>query len=100
MPLETKWGDLVRIQPSRNLDDEDRAFSEHNDLYDSPEERRYAESIFRHIGQQLQRDNPLGWGNCQALVAFENTVPNDSLPVFWSAGTVDEKPWVPLMPRP
>lgn len=92
--------DIVRIQPSRNLSDEDRAFSGSSNLYETEEERRYAESVFRHIGQQLLPDNPLGWGNCQALVAFENTIPNNTLPAFWLHGIVDEKRWTPLLPRP
>jgi hypothetical protein len=93
-------GDILTAQPARNLDDEDRAFSESSTAYADPDERRYAESVFRQIGSQLQPESPLGWGDCQALVCFENTVPNDTLPPFWCRGIVNEKPWEPLFPRP
>jgi hypothetical protein len=93
-------GDLIPIQASRHLDDVDKAFSPASGLWENTNERRYAEEVFRHIGQQLVRDHPLGWGNCQAMVVFENTVPNNTLPPLWCAGAVNERPWIPLFQRP
>jgi hypothetical protein len=93
-------GDIVHIQPARNLDDEDRAFSASCSIWETADERRYAESVFRHIGEQLMADEPLGYGGCQSLIVFENTVPNDTLTAIWKMGTVDEQPWSALLPRP
>jgi hypothetical protein len=98
--IRKEIGDIVTIQASRNLDDEDRVFSKTAKIFETEDERKYSEEIFRHIGQQLIRDHPLGWGNCQSLVIFENTVPNNTLPPLWCSGTVDERPWIPLFQRP
>lgn len=98
--IKDEVGDIITIQPSHTLDDEDRAFSENSSLYADNDERLYAEAVFRHIGEQLQRQNPLGHDNCQALIVFESTVPNNTLPAFWSSGVVDEKNWRPLFQRP
>ena len=93
-------GDIVHIQPARNLDDEDRAFSPSCPIWESPDERGYAENVFMHIGQQLESDEPLGFGGCQSLVVFENTVPNDTLTAIWKTGIVNERQWNPLFMRP
>jgi hypothetical protein len=42
---------------------------------------------------------PLAWGDMAALVAFHNTIPNNTLPVFWCEGKVNDRPWLPLFPR-
>jgi len=34
------------------------------------------------------------------LVAFHNTYPNNTLPIFWSNGMVGERDWKPIFPRP
>ena len=51
------------------------------------------------VGRQLNPQNPLGYGDMGALVAFYNTIPNNTLPVFWSSGTVNDRPWKALLPR-
>ena len=32
-------------------------------------------------------------------MAFHNTVPNNTLPIFWSSGSVNNRQWTPLLPR-
>ena len=32
-----------------------------------------------------------------ALVSFHNTIPNNTLPVFYSAGKVNGREWKPLL---
>lgn len=88
----------LRQEPAHLLDDNDRAFAPDAGVFDSDDERRMAESICRHIGGQLYRDHPLGWAEMQSLVVFSRSVPNSTLPIFWSAGIVDEHPWKPLFP--
>ena len=44
---------------------------------------------------------PLGYGNCQALVTFDHTTPNNSLPILWEGKWRSDKHerWKPLFPR-
>ena len=44
---------------------------------------------------------PLGYANCQSLVCFQHTTPNNTLPILWaSKQRLDSKrKWVPLFPR-
>ena len=51
------------------------------------------------IGMQLVSQSPLGYGNMEALVSFHNTIPNNTLPVFWSMGSANGHLWTPLFPR-
>lgn len=39
--------------------------------------------------------HPLGYNNSQALVLFEHSIPNNTLPIIWSA----KNGWEPLYPR-
>jgi hypothetical protein len=48
---------------------------------------------------ELTPQSPLGYGDMGTLVCFHNTVPNNTLPIFWNGGTVNDKPWKPLFPR-
>ena len=44
---------------------------------------------------------PLGYGNCQSLVTFDHTTPNNSLPILWESkwrSDIHER-WKPLFPR-
>jgi hypothetical protein len=51
------------------------------------------------IGRELQPQHPLGWNDSGALFSFDSAIPNNTLPIFWSNGVVNERPWVPLLPR-
>lgn len=44
---------------------------------------------------------PLGYGSCQALVAFDHTTPNNTLPILWESKWRNDKHerWKPLFPR-
>lgn len=44
---------------------------------------------------------PLGYGNCQALVAFDHTTPNNTLPILWESKKKRDshERWKPLFPR-
>ncbi|SDH66798.1 phosphoribosyltransferase-like protein [Chitinophaga filiformis] len=43
----------------------------------------------------ITTDYPLGYKNTQSLIVFAHTVPNNTLPIFWSIA----KGWNPLFPR-
>lgn len=52
-------------------------------------------------GVQLYKKHPLGWNNSQALVVFEHSAPNNTLPIIWSNTWVKRynRYWIPLFPR-
>lgn len=79
--------------------DELRACDEEAGIFDTPAERAFAQDILQQIGRELSPSYPLGHGDMGALVVFYNTTPNNTLPIFWSGGAVQERPWKPLFPR-
>ena len=87
-----------RVSVCDPLDDSDRCFSERSAILPDSGERLRAEEVARTYGRRLFRKSPLGLGNCQALVVFEGTCPNNSLPILWATGSDDG--WKPLFPRP
>lgn len=68
-------------------------------IFESEEEIQFAREVLIQIGRELTPQEPLGYGDMSALVVFHNTVPNNTLPMFWSSGTVNDRPWKPLFPR-
>lgn len=79
--------------------DELRACNEEADIFETEGDRTFARDILLQIGRDLSPSNPLGHGDMGALVVFSNTTPNNTLPIFWCGGTVQERPWKPLFPR-
>ena len=80
------------------LGDDVRAFSSEANIFED-KDREFAESAMRQIGRELVKENPLGFGDLAALVSFHNTIPNNTLPVFWSTGRANGRDWEPLLPR-
>lgn len=89
----------VGLLPMTTFDDEVRALAPEAAIFEEEAERKYAEEMILQIGRQLVPQNPLGFGNMAALVSFHNTIPNNTLPIFWSAGKVNGREWQPLLPR-
>lgn len=89
----------VQILTMTTFGDEVRAFAPEANIFEDEGERKFAEDVMLQIGQQLVPQNPLGFGNMGALVSFHNTIPNNTLPVFWSTGTANGREWKPLFPR-
>ena len=81
------------------FDDSLRAFAAEAEIFENEGERAFAQDVILQIGRQLVPQNPLGYGNMAALVSFHNTIPNNTLPVFWSAGKANGREWKPLLPR-
>ena len=80
--------------------DEVRALSPHADIFEDDAEMRFVEEMVLQLGRELVPQVPLGFGDMGLLISFYNTIPNNTLPIFWSNGNVAEKPWKPLFPRP
>ena len=89
----------VQVLTMATFDDNVRAFAKETGIFDDDSERAYAEDVMLQIGRQLLPQHPLGFGNMAALVSFHNTIPNNTLPIFWSSGRANGKEWKPLLPR-
>ena len=83
----------------RTFGDEVRAFQPEAGIFADDSDRAYAQDVMLQIGRQLVPQHPLGYGDMEALVSFHNTIPNNTLPVFWSTGSANGHPWKPLFPR-
>lgn len=90
----------IHVVAATVLGEELRACGEEAGIFESGAELRFAKDVLLQIGRELYRDAPLGFGDLGALVAFHNTVPNNTLPIFWSNGRVGDKEWKPIFPRP
>ena len=44
---------------------------------------------------------PLGYANCQSLICFDHTTPNNTLPILWESKLRNDnrRKWAPLFPR-
>ena len=82
------------------LTEADKAFSPNNTIFETAEDRRSAHNLAYKIGLVLQKDNPLGWEDSQALVVFPENVPNNTLPIFYRNGVeYNGRPWRAMFPR-
>lgn len=86
-PLEVHVCDL--------LTEKDRAFSEESSLFMNADERARARDVAYRIGLALKPDSPLGYKDSQSFVVFDDSCPNNSLPILSEKG----KNWTPLFPR-
>lgn len=93
--LISKLNFNIKFQILDVLDDKDRCFNLESIVFENNEDKEYARDIAFVKGKELEKDIPLGYGNCQALVVFEDNCPNDSLPILWSQSSK----WRPLFKR-
>lgn len=73
------------------------AFSHYRSCFGSHYKMKpYREMAFKY-GKRLtgKKTNALGYDNSQQLIVFSHSIPNNSLPIFWSTA----KGWIPLVPR-
>jgi hypothetical protein len=89
----------IKALAANVLGDDLRALDQEAGIFESDAERRFAMDMLTQIGRELTPQAPLGFGDMGALVAFHNAAPNNTLPIFWSNGEVNEKSWRPLFPR-
>ena len=86
---------IVQVRVCDLLDEVDKCFSESSKIFRGSLERETAKNIVYKYGATLVPDHPLGFGGCQAIVAFEDSCPNNTLPIIWS----DAHNWIPLFKR-
>ena len=91
----TKFRFDLRVQVCDMLESDNRAFDESSKVFPDPRERQEALAVAGEFGAKLVKNNPLGYGACQALVVFESSCPNNSLPILWTKSSEFE----PLFPR-
>lgn len=89
----------IKFLAAYEFDEQVRALDSEAQIFDSESEFRFAKEMLFQLGSELTPQHPFGFKNCGGLVCFHNTVPNNTLPIFWSDGMVNEKPWRPLFPR-
>ena len=61
-------------------------------------EKAFAEGMSREYGLALVPSHPLGYDDCQLLIAFHHNTPDNTLPIIW----YDEPsgvPWTPVFRR-
>jgi hypothetical protein len=89
----------VKFLGAYEFDHEVRALDSEGEIFDSEADFRFAKEMLFQLGSELTPQHPVGFKNSGALVCFHNTIPNNTLPISWSDGMVNEKPWKPLFPR-
>lgn len=85
----------IEVHVCDPLTEKDRAFSEESTLFVNADERSRAYDLAYRIGKDLEPDAPLGYNGSQALVVFDDSCPNNTLPILREKG----KDWTPLFPR-
>jgi uncharacterized protein len=85
----------VTIRVMDPLGESARCFGSDSKVFPDEGEREMARSIAITYGRRLVKAAPLGYSGGEALVVFEQTIPNNSPAVLWEkSGT-----WMPLFPR-
>ena len=85
----------VEVRICDSLDETDRCFSDTSGIFLNANDREIARQIAYKKGRLLERHAPLGYGECEAIVVFEDSCPNDTLPILWA----ETKDWTPLFKR-
>jgi hypothetical protein len=68
----------VNVVAANIFGDELRACAEEAEIFENESERRFARDVALQLGRELYPDNPPGYGDLGALVAFHNTIPNNT----------------------
>jgi hypothetical protein len=89
-----KAGTGIRVVVNELLTERDKVFSTESSVFDRAE-LPAARLTFESYGNRLFQGHPLGYEDGQALVAFHDSVPNNTLPVIWS----ERMGWKPIFRR-
>ena len=87
--IRTRLHVLDAVSPSNAI------FASESGSFSDDGRRLRARDVAYKYGQDLLPDWPLGYGNCEAAVVFDNKIPNNCLPILW----VEKKGWKPLFRR-
>src|SRR3989442_11618900 len=88
-----------KFMARRLLDASDQAFDPQADIFQTNEDLQASLRLVSSIGEKLQPDNPLGYGDMQALLASYRNTPNITIPIFWKRSAKRSFAWKPLLRR-
>lgn len=88
----------VKVHTVRVLDETHQAFSERSIIFKDKERREAFKEFCLQIGEHLNPYAPLGWENGQWCIAYDYTIPDNSLPILYGEGNT-RQPWKPLFMR-
>jgi len=95
---ETAFDEVACIY---ELDSSFRCFHREARYFASPPigiDKSYAEAMSRCYGLTLVPTDPLGYDDCQLLIAFHHNTPDNTLPIIWY-DEPDGEPWTPVFRR-
>ncbi|MYC62708.1 MAG: ATP-binding protein [Caldilineaceae bacterium SB0661_bin_34] len=90
-----KHGIDIHVHCCDIIDGEGRVFSAESKVFVDSSEREDAKRVAELFGVRLEKQWPLGYGNLEGIVVFEDNCPNNSLPILWS----QSNGWVAPFPR-
>jgi hypothetical protein len=85
----------VQVRACDVLDASDRCFDASSSAFPDPGERSRAREVAQSYGRRLVKNASLGYGDGEALVVFEQSIPNNCPPILWKTSGS----WTPLFPR-
>ncbi len=91
----TELGLSIEVRLCDPLPMSAHCFSDTSLTFPDPEQRERAKQIAYRYGLNIVKDmvsdvDPLGYGGCQATLVFEDSCPNNTLPILWAeTGTWD-----------
>ncbi|NEV77284.1 hypothetical protein DYI24_09540 [Rhodopseudomonas sp. BR0C11] len=88
----------LSVVPVRIIDDTHRAFSSSSRIITNPPRREAFGKFCRDVGLRLYPKHPLGWEDCQWVIAYDYSIPNNSLPILFGS-RADPDPWRSLFER-
>lgn len=84
------------------LDDTFKCFSEDSRYFVNDYgifNKATAEQLFKHYGNKLWEEHPLGYKNGQLLLSLFHNTPDNTLPVFWVENKLNPPLWNPIFKR-
>ena len=88
----------IELHVGKLIGDELRVFSEHSLFYPEEDDRAEAHRIVTAIGLRLEPSEPLGYRDTAAAIVFEDSCPNNTLPILRKASK-GKFVWEPLFQR-
>jgi tRNA A37 threonylcarbamoyladenosine synthetase subunit TsaC/SUA5/YrdC len=91
-----------KVKVGKFLNEEDKAFSPKSKHFKDPIQREQIKAVCEKWGRKLYPKGPLGYEDCQGLVVFPYTVPNNTLPIIWAgreSESIKTEFWNPLFVR-
>jgi len=90
----------IDIVPAEVFGEEVRALDPASGIFEKNSDLEFAREVLIQYGRALYGTTSFGFRRTWADYRLPiTTVPTNTLPIFWSSGTVNGRPWRPLFPR-